>query len=127
MSHHDVLARIKASIAEATTGAEVVLLRQAAGSIELLLGDVERLDRELSWERTVEEPELVRQLDAAYAALREYAPKCRHCHRIATVNAVGEQTQYSIPVCDAEDPMFDDEVHRHHKHTDALRAAWERR
>lgn len=130
VSHHDVLARLKASIAEAPTAAVAVLLRRAAGSIEILLADVERLDRELSWERTVEGPELERQRDAAYAALRAYGPKCSSdpCNALAT-RTVGVELSETLrfDACDSEACADGYAVIGDNEHGEALRAAWEKR
>jgi hypothetical protein len=130
VSHHDVLARIKASIAEAPTGAAAVLLRQAAGSIEILLEDVARLDRELSWERTVEGPELERQRDVAYAALRAYGPRCSGdpCRALAT-RTVGVELSETLrfDACDSGACEDGYTVIGDTEHAGALRAAWEKR
>ncbi len=130
MSHHDVLARVKASIREAPTAAVSALLSQAAASIELLLTDVARLDRELSWERTVEVPELERQRDAAYAALRAYGPKCSSgpCNALAT-RTIGVELSESLrfDACDGDLCADGYTVIGDTEHAEALRAAWGKR
>lgn len=130
MSHHDVLARIKASIAEVPNAAVAVLLGRAARSIEILLEDVARLDRELSWERTVEGPELERQRDVAYAALRAYGPRCSGdpCRALAT-RTVGVELSETLrfDACDSEACADGYTVIGDNEHGEALRAAWARR